>query len=152
MRATALESLIRIGGGLMTAKEKENNSTEEEERMTEEQKNLIVQLYLEIGNFPKEYPMGDLLKISKKAANTHIQLLLEYKKTHNGKTNSNPQTQFKDVSFGMIYKLVWRHKLDLTNWGVMKEEDFIRKVFEEYVLYLKTRNSIEAQFLNEAVK
>lgn len=136
----------------MVAEKKENNSTEEEGSITENQLKLILELYVENPAFEKVYPQKDLTHLSQKAGNRHIQLLLEYKKTHNGKKTLVGETQFKDVSFGMIYKLVWKERQNATEAWRYLDAEFVRKVYEEYVLYLKTRNSVEAQFKKEAVK
>lgn len=152
MRASALEPLIRIGGGLMVAKEKENNTAAEEEKISEAQIQLILQLYKEFPAFTNRYDSVALTQLSKSAGNNHIQLILNWKKTQNGNTKSVQDSLFKDVSFGMVYKLVWKAEQDRPATMRMTDEEFTRKCFQEYQLYLRTKLSVEQAFAKEAVQ
>ena len=101
---------------------------------TLKQFNLIKKLYKEL-DWANQYNDLALEKLSLVEADRHIKFMLDSKDKKNNLQNVFG-FEFDKISFGMVYKLA----LPVYSGKTNSEKEFLEKVFNEYILFLKARN------------
>lgn len=113
----------------------EEKSSSGEAQATERQWTLCQQLYAETG-YERQYTEAAFMQLTREEASKHIAFLKEYKlRAQQEALNNHKVNGFDKISFGMVYKMVWKDAIEKASKGLVFREDFLHRCYEEYILF-----------------
>ena len=125
---------------------------EGEKPITAKQVELVEQLYKET-SYKRTYEKTELEGLFQKDAQAHIDFLLGYKRRMLAMEDIDARLRnFDKIAYAMIFKMVWNHQADLLPASQENRKGFIKKCYNEYMLFQEAREYANKQISKKAVK